>query len=75
MSYQRVLLHIQKNKIMEIAQMDSSLPACPETFPIEREHAVARVFCAMKTLCPSSNRGSLHERTCRTQRIAVSLRP
>jgi hypothetical protein len=39
MSYQRVLLHIQKNKIMEIAQMDSSLPACPETFPIERGHA------------------------------------
>lgn len=39
MSYQRVLLHIHKNKIMEIAQMDSSLPACPETFSIEREHA------------------------------------
>jgi len=39
MSYRRVLLHIQKNKIMEIAQMDSALPACPETFPIERKRA------------------------------------
>jgi hypothetical protein len=39
MSYQRVLLHFHKNKIMEIARMDSSLPACPETFPIERERA------------------------------------
>ncbi|MET3717437.1 hypothetical protein ABMD26_003685 [Pseudomonas sp. PvP001] len=47
MSYQRVLLHIHKNKIMEIAQMDLSLPAHSETFPIERERASGP--CVLRT--------------------------
>lgn len=52
MSYQRVLLHLHKNKIMEIARMDSSLPACPETFHTPRDRASGpRVLRGENTSC------------------------